>query len=49
MAAYRDMSTINYKPQTQMVMRTALFLCTGNYYRSRLLKSCSTIAPRTTD
>ena len=35
MAAHRDMPIRNYKPRTQMVMRTVLFLCTGNYYRSR--------------
>ena len=34
MAAYKDMPTI-YKPRTRKIMQTVLFLCTGNYYRSR--------------
>ncbi len=34
MAAYRDMPTI-YKPRTHKILQTVIFLCTGNYYRSR--------------
>ena len=29
------MPTRNYKPMVQEIMQTVLFLCTGNYYRSR--------------
>jgi protein-tyrosine phosphatase len=29
------MPTRNYKPQTDKTVQTVLFLCTGNYYRSR--------------
>ena len=35
MAAYKDMATRNYKPRAHKIMQTMLFLCTGNYYRSR--------------
>lgn len=35
MAAYKDMPMRNYKPLVQERMQTVLFLCTGNYYRSR--------------
>ena len=35
MAAYKDMSTNDYKPRATKIMQTVLFLCTGNYYRSR--------------
>ena len=34
MAAYRDMPTI-YKPRSHKILQTVIFLCTGNYYRSR--------------
>jgi protein-tyrosine phosphatase len=35
MAAYRDMPTRNYQPQTDKTVQIVLFLCTGNYCRSR--------------
>ncbi len=35
MAAYKDMSTNDYKPRATKIMQIVLFLCTGNYYRSR--------------
>ena len=35
MAACKDMATRNYAPRAHKKKHTVLFLCTGNYYRSR--------------
>jgi len=46
MAAYRDMATRNYKPPAHKIMQT---IAPAIIIEVVLLKSCSTIAPRTTD